>query len=159
MIEEIRVVEMADQVKLHLIRSDKFKTDLMGVYIKRPLDETEATLNTLLTRILERGTHSWPTSQALNHRLDDLYGAILSCDVNKYGELHAVQFKMQLPNERHIPDKDILSSGFDIMNEVVNAPFLENGLFREDIFKNEVRNLREEIQGRINDLSLIHIII
>jgi len=151
MIEEIRVIEMADHVKLHLIRSDKFKTDLMGVYIKRPLNEREATLNTLLTRILERGTRSWPTSQALNHRLDDLYGAILSCDVSKYGELHAMQFKMQLPNERHIPDKDILASGFNIINEVINAPNLVNGLFKDEIFNNEVRNMKEEIQGRVND--------
>jgi len=151
MIEDIRVIEMADQVKLHLIRSNKFKTDLMGVYIKRPLDEREATMNTLLTRILERGTKTWSTSRALNHRLDELYGAILSCDVNKYGELHAMQFKMQLPNERHIPDKDVLASGFDIINEVINKPNLENGLFKEDVFANEVRNLKEEIQGLVND--------
>ena len=151
MIEEIRVIEMADQVKLHLIKSDKFKTDLIGVYIKRPLDEKEATYNTLLTRILEQGTQSWGNSQVLHHALDDLYGAILSCDVNKYGELHAMQFKLQLPNERHIKDKELLDSGLEILNEVLRKPALENGLFKEDIFKTEVKNLREEIQGRVND--------
>ncbi len=151
MIEEIRVIEMADQVKLHLIKSDKFKTDLIGVYIKRPLTEKEATYNTLITRILEQGTKSWPNSQALNHALDDLYGGILSCDVNKYGELHAMQFKLQLPNERHIKNKTLLESGLGILNEVLQNPVLENGLFKEDVFKNEVKNLREEILGRVND--------
>ena len=151
MIEEIRVIEMADQVKLHLIKSDKFKTDLIGVYIKRPLTEKEATYNTLLTRMLEQGTESWPNSQALNHVLDDLYGGILSCDVNKYGELHAMQFKLQIPNERHIKDKELLESGLGILNEVLQKPVLEDGLFKEDVFRNEVKNLREEIQGRVND--------
>lgn len=151
MIDKIRVVEMSDQVNLHLIHSDKFKTDLIGVYFKRPLNEKEATMNTLLTRILERGTKTWPTSQALNQRLDELYGAILSCDVTKYGELHALQFKIQVPGARHIPQKDILASGVDILNEVINHPSMENGLFTAEIFENEVRNLREEIQGRVND--------
>lgn len=151
MIEEIRVIEMADQVKLHLIKSDKFKTDLIGVYIKRPLNEREATYNTLLTRILEQGTESWPNAQALNHVLDDLYGGILSCDVNKYGELHAMQFKLQLPNERHIKEKELLVSGLEILNEVLQKPVLVDGLFKDDIFRNEVKNLREEIQSRVND--------
>lgn len=151
MIDEIRVIEMADQVKLHLIKSDKFKTDLIGVYIKRPLNEKEATYNTLLTRILEQGTRSWPNSKALNNALDNLYGGILSCDVNKYGELHAMQFKLQLPNEKHIKDKNLLTSGLEILNEVLKDPIKENGLFKEDVFNNEVRNLREEIQGRVND--------
>jgi len=151
MIDEIRVIEMADQVKLHLIKSDKFKTDLIGVYIKRPLSEKEATYNTLLTRILEQGTKSWPNSKALNNALDNLYGGILSCDVNKYGELHAMQFKLQLPNEKHIRDKNLLTSGLEILNEVLKDPIKEDGLFRDDIFNNEVRNLREEIQGRVND--------
>ncbi len=133
MIDEIRVIEMADQVKLHLIKSDKFKTDLIGVYIKRPLNEKEATYNTLLTRILEQGTRSWPNSKALNNALDNLYGGILSCDVNKYGELHAMQFKLQLPNEKHIKDKNLLTSGLEILNEVLKDPIKENGLFKEDV--------------------------
>lgn len=151
MIEEIRVIELADQVKLHLIKSSKFKTDLIGIYIKRPLTEKEATYNTLLTRILEQATHNYPTSQVLNHKLDDLYGGILSCDVNKYGELHAMQLKLQLPNERHIKSGNLFGEGLHILNDVLNNPLLEDGKFREDIFRNEVRNLREEIQGRIND--------
>jgi len=151
MIEEIRVIELADQVKLHLIKSDKFKTDLIGIYIKRPLTEKEATYNTLLTRILEQATENYPTSQVLHHKLDNLYGGILSCDVNKYGELHAMQFKLQLPNERHIKESNLFGEGLHILNDVLNNPLISNGKFRDDIFRNEVKNLREEIQGRIND--------
>ncbi len=151
MIDEIRVIEMADQVKLHLIKSNKFKTDLIGVYIKRPLNEKEATYNTLLTRIMEQGTASWPTLKDLNNKLDNMYGAILSCDVNKYGEMHALQFKLQLPSEKLLKSKDQLGGGIEIISEVLNRPFMVDGVFDKEIFDNEVRNLREEIQSRVND--------
>jgi predicted Zn-dependent peptidase len=151
MIDEIRVIEMADQVKLHLIKSNKFKTDLIGVYIQRPLTEKEATYNTLLTRILEQGTMSWPTQRQLNDKLDNMYGAILSCDVNKYGEMHAMQFKLQFPSERLIKSEEQLSGGVEIINEVLNKPNLTSENFDRTIFENEVKNLKEEIQSRVND--------
>ena len=49
MISEMKDIEIQEGVNLHLLKSEKFKTDLIGVYIKRPLKEKEASMNALLT--------------------------------------------------------------------------------------------------------------
>src|SRR5665811_778418 len=97
MIDQTRYITITPGVRLVLVQSAKFKTDLVSVYLKRPLGKNEATANTLLARVLERGTNQFPTTQAFNAHLDRLYGASVFSDVSKIGELHVIQFKAQLP--------------------------------------------------------------
>lgn len=149
--EKVTVVNLADGLRLHIVETAKFKTDLFGVFIQRPIDEREATRNTLLTRILEQGTSTYATQQELQHKLDELYGAVLACDVNKYGAKHVMQFKLQVPGYKHVGDQNILRNAMVLLHEVVTSPVMEKGQFNDRIFETEVRNLREEIQGRIND--------
>jgi len=70
MINKTKDIEIQEKVNLHLLKSDKFKTDLIGIYIKRPLKEKEASMNALLTRVLERGMKKYKTAQELNIHLD-----------------------------------------------------------------------------------------
>lgn len=151
MINKIEIVNLKENVNLHLMKSNKFKTDLIGISLKRQLREEEATMNTLITRILERGTQNYPTIKELNNKLSDLYGAIIVADVTKYGEKQVMQFKCQVPNKRHIEDKDIYRQALELLNEIITKPFTENGLFSRDYFNQEKENLRDEIASLKND--------
>lgn len=108
MINGIDRRQLSKNVNLHLVKSDKFKTDLVGVYIKRPLNQEEAAKNALLTRVIERATKTYPTAKELAVKLEELYGAVIAADVVKYGEKQVLQFKVQLPNEKLLQEKGIL---------------------------------------------------
>ena len=151
MINEMKDIEIQEKVNLHLLKSDKFKTDLIGIYIKRPLKEKEASMNALLTRILERGMKKYPTAQKLNIHLDGLYGAILVSDVHKYGEKHVFQFKMQMPDQRYVPSKDIFSKSIETLNEFLNHPLIIKNSFKEEYVEQEKKNLIQTIKSLKND--------
>lgn len=151
MINSIDTRKLSDHVNLHLVKSDKFKTDLVGVYIKRPLCQEEAALNALLTRVIERATENYPTSKELAIKLEELYGAVIAADVVKYGEKQVLQFKVQLPNEKLLQEEGIFQQALKILKDILFNPFIENQGFNKEYFENEVNNLKDEIQGRIND--------
>jgi len=151
MIEEVKYNQLAPGVRLVLIKSGKFKTDLVSVYLKRPLSKAEATYNTLLARVMERGTERYPTTQSFNAHLDNLYGAMLYSDVTKIGELHILQFKTQLPRSSWILDMNSLKEAIGILREVIFEPALEEGVFIKAYVEQEIENLKREIESRTND--------
>jgi predicted Zn-dependent peptidase len=151
MINEIDKRKLSDKVHLHLIKSDKFKTDLIGVYIKRPLRQDEAAKNALLTRVIERATTEYPTAKELAIKLEELYGAVVAADVVKYGEKQVLQFKVQLPNEKLLKAEGIFEDGLNILRGILLDPLVVDGGFDKDYFENEVQNLITEINGRVND--------
>lgn len=151
MINKIEVFNIKPNIKLHMMQSRKFKTDLIGISFKRPLNDYEATMNTLITRILERGTANYPSIIEINSRLEDLYGAIIVADVTKYGEKQVIQFKCQIPNKKHIDDKEIYEKAFKLIYDIATNPSLEDGGFVKEYFDQEVENLRNEILSLKND--------
>lgn len=152
MIDARKTLEIAKNVELHLIKSKKFKTDLISVYYLRPLTMEEATKNALITRILDRGCAKYPTAQVLNQFLDDHYGMALVSDVQKVGERHQVQIKVQFPRSPIIGEP-LMAEGLSILNEMINAPLLEDGGFDKGIFEIEKEQLKQEIESKINDKS------
>lgn len=144
-------IEMNDSVRLHVIKADKFKTNLIGIYIRRPLSKEEATKNSLLSMLLNKGTKEYPSFIELNRKLEDLYGSILVSKVTKKGEKQIINLKMQMPNSKYINDKNILKEGLRILNDIINNSLVENGAFKKDSFNQEKDNLKEKIKGRIND--------
>lgn len=151
MINGIDKRQLSENVNLHLVKSDKFKTDLVGVYIKRPLNQEEAAKNALLIRVIERATMNHPTSKQLTIKLEELYGAVIAADVIKYGEKQILQFKVQLPNEKLLQEEGIFDQGLEMLREILLDPFVENGGFNKEYFDSEVHNLKDEIESRIND--------
>lgn len=151
MLKILGQTELSKSVRLHVIKSNKFKTNLIGIYIQRPLVKEEATMNALLTMLLNKGTKEYPSFLELNRKLEDLYGSVLVSDVAKKGEKHIVKIKMQLPNSKYIEDNNVLKEGLKIINDVLNNQVTDDGGFRKESFLQEKDNLKEKIEGRIND--------
>lgn len=147
---DIEVNRIHNRLNVYTVVTDKFKTDLIGIYVKRPLND-DVSLNALLSRILMRGTQQFPSSKDLNIHLEASYGMILVSDVVKYGDDHVLQFKLQFPDSKHISEKDIFNNALKILEEVIFNPYVENGCFSEDYFNQEKENLIDEIESRIND--------
>jgi predicted Zn-dependent peptidase len=111
----------------------------------------EASQLALISRLITRGSESLPDAKALNHRLDELYGAIFSTDVVKYGEQIALHVKIQFPNKRLVENEKIFIEALTLVHDALFDVRLENGIFVQDYFDQEKAKLVEEIQSRVND--------
>ena len=151
MMQDMESAQLSNRLKLYMIQSDKFKTDLIGIYIKRRLTKEEAGLNALLSRILIRGTETFDTTKKLNIHLESCYGMILVSDVVKYGDHHILQLKLQFPDAKHILDKNIFEDALELLHEILFHPLIEEGRFNQAVFNQEKNHLIDEINSRVND--------
>mgnify|MGYP000274739795 CR=1 FL=1 len=78
--EPVRL-EIAPEVNLDYVRSDKFKTGTLSVQLITPINEKTASFGALLPSVLRRGTMSHPDMRSLSTALDLLYGSMLAWGV------------------------------------------------------------------------------
>lgn len=63
--------------KLHLVKTDKYKTNTLVWKMKAPLQATDVTKRAILPYVLQSSTKKYPTTAKLRSYLDELYGATL----------------------------------------------------------------------------------
>ncbi|QIB26703.1 EF-P 5-aminopentanol modification-associated protein YfmF [Caloranaerobacter azorensis] len=138
-------------VNLNLIVTDKFKSNLISIYIVRPLVRSEVTKNALLPMVLKRGTKNYNNFTDIQQKLEDLFGANLSVDVTKKGERQVIRFTLEGPNDKYVSGNNLIEEMIKILNEIINNPLLENGSFLDEYVNQEKENLKKKIESRIND--------
>jgi len=148
MINSTTKVALHEGVNLHMVHSDKFKTVLFGLYIKRPLNEEEVALNALLSRVIDKSTSKLATSREMNQALEMLYGSLIVSDVHKYGEKQMIQIKLQVPGEQYIGDGTLYKGVLGILNDMINHPRCMGDGFDPEIVRREKEALVTEINMR-----------
>lgn len=139
-------------IDLYVLPTTKFKTTGIWAYLHVPLTEETVTANTLASMVLPRGSKEHPTTPGLARHLDDLYGAALYNDVSKRGDSHDLIFRLDVANEKFLPgEKGLLERAIKTLAGVVLEPATEAGGFNADYVKQEAKNLKELIDGLINE--------
>lgn len=144
-------VKLTEGATLHLIRSEKFKTVLTGLYIKRPLLPVEASYNALLSRILDHATRTLPSLSDVSSELEYLYGSVIVVDTHKYGNSQTIQFKLSFPNEKYLDEEAFYEKPIAILRDMLFDPLIENGGFKKEIFDQAQETLISEIEMRKED--------
>ena len=143
--------ELLPGVNLNLIPNESFKTNYITFYFVTPLNKKTASYNTLLSRVLARGSEKYPSQTKLNRALDDLYDASLSSDTMKVGEWHALSLSLSLLDDAFAFDyEDISANGMELLEEVIFRPLVKNGGFEEDFVLGEKKLALLEIDSMIN---------
>ncbi len=148
---KLHTEEIYEGIRLHTVKTDKFKTSLININIQRPLKAEEVTLNSLLPMVLQRGTSEYTTSKEISKKLEYLYGAVLRGNVKKKGELHIIEFSLRIADSSYIEDKSLWMSAVELLNSLINRPLLEDRGFKASYVRQEKSNLDNRIQGRLND--------
>ncbi len=143
--------KIKDGMYLNLISTKKFKTNLISIYIIRPLIRDEVTKNALIPLVLKRGTNNYERAIDIEKRLDELYGSNLSIDVSKKGERQVLRFTIEGPQEELINMKDLFKYKLILLNDILNNPLIEDGKFKDSYVMQEKNNLKNKINSRIND--------
>ena len=148
--EGFEKMEIKKGINLIYVENKKFKTNLVSVYIKRPLVREEATKNALLPYVLKSGSKGYENQVEISRMLDELYGSKLVASVGKKGERHIMSFRLVMTNDKFI-DEDIFEKGMDFLKDIIFNPLMQDGGFKHEYFDIEAQNLRDAIRGRIND--------
>lgn len=147
-----KIVEIKKGIKLHLIKTELFKTNLACVLITVPLKRETVTLNTLIPFLLKRGTKNLNTQYEINEKLENLYGSTYDCGIDKSGDNQIIKFYMEGINEKFLPQKeDLLKQNLELLFELVFNPLMENNMFKEEFLEVEKKNLDNVINSKIDD--------
>lgn len=144
--------EIKPGIKLHLIETDFFKTNLVCVIITVPLKEEIVTKNALIPFVLRRGTKELPSQAMLNEKLENLYGANFDCGIDKIGDNHVLKFYIEsVDNDYAFDGENILKETMDLLLKIVFDPYKEDGMFNKDFVDVEKETLRKVIESKIDD--------
>ncbi len=139
-------------IKLHIINTEKFKTNLISIMITTKLQREDVTKNALIPAVLKRGTANMTTQEEINKKLEEMYGASFDCGIDKTGDNQVLKFYLETINDEFAFNKNekLLQQAIEKLFEIIFNPYLENGYFKEEYVKQEKENLKQIIQSKID---------
>ena len=144
---------LKEGIKLHTINTDKFKTNLISIMITTKLQKEEVTKNALIPAVLRRGTVKFPTQEEINRNLEEMYGAGFDCGIDKTGDNQVLKFYIETINDKFTfnENENILKQAIDSGFDIIFNPYLEDGCFKKEYVEQEKTNLKQIIEGKIDN--------
>ncbi len=153
---DYKVKEIKEGVKLHLINTDKFKTNLVAVFLTTPLNRETITFDSVLSAVLRRGSQNMPTQEQISKELEEMYGATFDCGINKTGDNHIFKFYLEAINDNFCPQKDenMLKTSVEKLLDIVCNPLVEGGHFKDEYVNQEKENIKHIIEGKKDNKAM-----
>ena len=141
---------MKQGIKLHTINTNKFKTNLIAMFLSIPLTRENVTKNSLLVSVLRRGCEKYKTQEEISKKLEEMYGAEFNCGLDKLGKNHVLKFYIESINDEFLPQngENMLKQSIEILSEIVFNPVIPNGAFNEEYINQEKENVKQIIEAK-----------
>ena len=135
--------EIKKGIKLHILNTDKFKTNLVAIFLTTKLKKETVTANALISAVLRRGNHNLKTQEEISKQLEDLYGASFDCGIDKTGDNQVLKFYIETVNDAFLPqsNENILKKSIENILDIIFNPLLENNTFKKEYVEQEKENL------------------
>ncbi len=130
--------------KLHLIKTDKFRTIEVKVLFKDIIKKEEITKRNFLTDYLILTTKKYNTRKKLAIKIGELYSLFLSSYNTRIGNYYITRFNMSLLDPKYTEDL-MLEESFDLLHEVIFEPNFTNKKANRDYFNIVKNNLESSI--------------
>lgn len=145
----MKKINIKEGIDLHIIKTNKFKTNLLSVFLSTPLTKETVTPNALIPAVLRRGSKNITTQEQISIALEEMYGATFDCGIDKVGDNQVLKFYLETINNEFLPQKeDNLKQAIEILLEIIFNPQVSNGNFNKEYVDNEKKNLKQVIDGR-----------
>lgn len=140
--------EIKKGITAHVIKTNKFKTDLAAVFLTTKLTREDVTKNALVPMLLRRGSKSLEDIEEINKELEEMYGAGFDCGIDKTGDNQVLKFYLEAIDDKYLPQEGVLEKAINTLIEIVFAPKIENDAFKEDYTELEKEKLKILIEGK-----------
>ncbi|MBR3133794.1 MAG: insulinase family protein [Clostridia bacterium] len=141
--------KLNNEIKVHLIKNDKYKTDLLALFLTVPLQRENITKNALIPIVLKRGCNKLKTQNEINEKLEEMYGAVFDAGLDKTGDNLIIKFYLESINDNFLPgDNQNIEKAIELITNIVFEPLIENGSFIKEFVDSEKNNLKVIIESK-----------
>ena len=88
--------EIKKGIQLHEIKTEKFKTNLIAIFLTMPITRENVTKDALISAVLRRGSKNMPTLAQISQEMEEMYGASFDCGIDKTGDNHVLKFYIKI---------------------------------------------------------------
>lgn len=150
-----KINEIKKGIKVNLIETNKFKTNLFAIFLTTPLSKENVTANALIPAVLRRGTNILKTQEEISIELEDMYGATLDCGVEKIGDNQLIKIYLEVLNDNFLPEGEkITQRAINLIIDLLFNPLLENNGFKKEYVEAEKKTIQRIIEGKIDNKDL-----
>ena len=145
--------ELKKGIKLHQIQTDKFKTNLMAVFLTTSLKRETVTQNALISSVLRRGSKNMPSQEQISKEMEEMYGAAFDCGLDKTGDNQVLKFYLETINDNFLPQsgENMLKTAMEKLLEIVFNPYIEQDGFKPEYVEQEKENVKQRIEAKIDN--------
>ena len=145
--------ELKEGIKFHQIKTDKFKTNLVAIFLTTSLKRETVTQNALISSVLRRGTQNMPSQELISKELEEMYGAAFDCGLDKTGDNQVLKFYLETINDNFLPPlgENMWKVATEKLLEIVFNPLVEQGGFKEEYVNQEKENVKQRIEAKIDN--------
>ncbi|MCE4957230.1 EF-P 5-aminopentanol modification-associated protein YfmF [Macrococcoides caseolyticum] len=129
---------------VHLLNTDKFKTVSIVLKFKAPLDIQTMSERAILSKLIQKTSKRYPNEQAMINHLAYLYGANLYSHVIKQNNAHVFTVGIDVINDKYLEDEDVLQQAFQLLNEVIYHPNVDDFQFKDELINVEKHLFRNK---------------
>lgn len=146
---EYKKLEIKKGIQLHQICTNKFKTNIIAIFLTSKLNRDEVTKNALIPKVLNRGTNTFKTQEEISKKLEEMYGASFDCGVDKIGDNQVLKFYIETINDDFLPKKEnLLTKALECILDIVFNPLIEKRGFNKEYVEQEKENLVQIISAK-----------
>lgn len=145
--------------KVHLIKTDLFKTITMKVMFHTPIIKEDITKRNILSDILLTSSKKYATRRDLNIKSEELYAADIYTSNQRIGNYITTSFILQTLNDKYTEDGNFASS-VEFLHEIIFNPDLINNKFKDEkleLVKSNAKIALESIKENSANYSIIRL--
>lgn len=148
--------ELQQGITVHNINTDKFKTNIVAIFLTTPMSRKYVTFNSMISSILRRGSKNMPTQEEISKQLEEMYGASFNNGIDKIGDNHILKFYLESLNDEFLPQNNdnLLKKSIEKLSEIVFNPLLENESFKQEYLEQEKQAVTQRINAKIDNKAL-----
>lgn len=141
--------EIKKGITVHTISTNRFKTDLLSVFITTKLSKENVTKNAIIPMILRKGSSTLENMEEINKHLEEMYGAAFDCGIDKTGDNQVLKFYLETIDNKYLPHgEDIIEECINTLLGIVFDPKIENNAFKKEYVDSEKEKLKIIIEGK-----------
>lgn len=143
---------LTPQMRVHVMQTARFKTTSICMNIGIPLDEQRVTAVSMIAHMMRRVNRVYSTPQAFRERLESLYGASFSVDLEKRANHQIVSLSMDVINDEYVSDgESIVAEAFRFLFDCLNEPLVVQHSFPDSLVREERTTIARKLAAVQND--------
>ncbi|EGJ26603.1 EF-P 5-aminopentanol modification-associated protein YfmF [Streptococcus porcinus] len=145
-------MKIVEGVQLHLIKTEKFKTNHITLRFSGDFNQKLVAKRVLVAQMLATANDDYPTAKLFRERLAELYGASLSTEVSVKGKVHIVDIDITFIQDKYsFQGEKLLEEIILLLKGILFSPLLSIAQYQPKVFEVEKTNLMNYIESDKED--------